>query len=147
MLHCIVTAWVTCSTMYVVSKHFPQKIYKCARLVSFLHKVPRLNMDPRITCKRADLVSQCITMVAFVGLFPRLWKCVALLAQKQGGHWLMPQSGSLSHNVLYRGNLLTKMVQNQWKYLKEDKFRYLWNLVSTVTIYSGRRGRWDRWAS
>ena len=35
-------------------------------------------MDPRITCKRADLV----TMVAFVGLFPRVWKCVAWLSQK-----------------------------------------------------------------
>ena len=62
----------------MVTMHFPQKIYKCARLVPFLHNVRRLNMEPQITCKRADLV----TMVAFVGLFPRVWKCAAWLSQK-----------------------------------------------------------------
>ena len=67
-----------CSVSYMVTMHFPQKIYKCARLVPFLHNVWRLNIDPRITCNRADLV----TTVAFVGLFPRVWKCVAWLSQK-----------------------------------------------------------------
>ena len=76
LLHC-------CSASYMVTKHFPQKIYKCARLVPFLHNnVRRLNMEPQITCKRADLV----TMVAFVGLFPRVWRCAAWLSQK---HWTL----------------------------------------------------------
>ena len=100
----------------LVTMHFPQKIYKCARLVPFLHNVWRLNIDPRITCNRADLV----TTVAFVGLFPRVWKCVAWLSQKP---WTLTNAcvGSLFTQCLVAGNLLTKMVQNQWKYLKEIK--------------------------
>ena len=150
---CIVEllSMLKCEMQGQFSVHFPQKIWTPTNAhvwVLFAQYASQYGTSDYLQQNRFSH-NGCICWA-----FPPECGNVLHGSHKSSGHWLMRASGSLFTQCLVAGSLLTKIVQNQWKYLKEWKGGQI--LISfgscfqsdilLRTVGEGGEG-WDRWAS